>query len=257
MNLVFFMSYKKILLTGSTGKLGKAILRAYDKTKILSPKRDELDLTNKDQMEKYFSSNDFGVIIHCAALSKMVKCEEDPVEAIRSNIVGTSNLVEETLKKEKSGNKIRFLYISTDGVYPGVKGNYSEKDAAIPCSKYGWTKLGGECSVNLLNNFCIIRTSFFDKERACLFDDAPSDMYESKLEIEDLVNAIIKLINSSFVGTINIGGKKKSRYELFKKFNSSLKESKFKDVQKSSKVGLAKDSSMNLELWNKLKDGLD
>ncbi len=57
-------------------------------------------------------------------------------------------------KKEKGGN-IRFVYISTDGVYVGTKGNYSEEDETAPYNIYGWTKLGGELVVRALPNFCV------------------------------------------------------------------------------------------------------
>ena len=79
------------------------------------------------------------------------------------NTQGTLNLVNNVRDIKKSCNKnIRFIYISTDGVYPCSNGNYSEDSPTIPYNIYGWSKLGGETAVRSLQNFCIIRTRFFD-----------------------------------------------------------------------------------------------
>ena len=154
---------KSILLTGGTGRLGKAIIESGCFRSLLAPSREALDITKPADINKFFNNNDFDLIIHCAALARMKECQENPAKAIQTNITGTCNLVVETLKKEKSLKKsIRFIHISTDGVYQGTRGNYNENDETIPYNIYGWTKLGAECAINALSNFCIIRTSFFD-----------------------------------------------------------------------------------------------
>ena len=52
---------------------------------------------------------------------------------------------------------VKLIYFSTNYVYPGVKGNYSENDNLFPVNNYAWSKLGGECSVKLYKNSLIVR----------------------------------------------------------------------------------------------------
>jgi dTDP-4-dehydrorhamnose reductase len=247
------MKYKNILLTGGSGKLGQAILNSGHFPPLLAPPRKELDITKPETIEGYFSNHDIDAVIHCAALARLKECEENPVLAIRANIIGTSNLVMEVLKKEEETKKrIRFVHISTDGVYAGDKGNYSEKDPTVPCNKYGWTKLGAECAVNLLPNFCIIRTRFFDPSNI-RFDKSAVDAYTSKVTLDYLTRAIAIMLKSSFIGTINIGNVRKSDYEAHKKFKPSLQPCKFEDILKETSFPMAKDASMDCTLWKKIE----
>ena len=246
------MVYKNILLTGSTGHLGSAIKESDKFQNILTPTRKVLDITNSETIEKFFQNNEIDAVIHCAALARMKKCEEDPITALKTNVIGTSNLVKEVIKKEKNTQKqIRFIQISTDGVYQGTRGNYSEDDATLPYNKYGWTKLGAECVVQILSNFCIIRTSFFDPKNI-KFNDAATDAYSSRVTIDYLVNAIKKMIERDFIGIINIGDEKKSGYERYKEFKPLIKKCKFEDIQNYAQIPLAKDCSMNCNKWNSL-----
>lgn len=246
--------FKNILLTGGSGTLGSAILNSkyFSECSILSPPRKILDVTKPETIKEFFDKNEIDSVIDCSGLARMKKCEENPADALKTNIIGTCNLVLEVMRKEmSSGKTIRFIHISTDGVYPGTRGNYSEKDETIPYNKYGWTKLGEECAVHLLRNFCIIRTSFFDPKNV-RFDCSPTDAYFSKVKIEDLVKAIYTMLNQNFLGTVNIGGERKSYYEVYKEFKPSLKPCKFEDILKSAGSPLAKDSSMDCSLWKKI-----
>jgi len=247
------MKFKKILLTGASGKLGQAIISSRYFSSLLTPSRQELDITKSISIEKFFGKNNIDAVINCAALARMSECEANPDKAILVNTIGTANLVIETLKKESKIKKsIRFVHISTDGVYTGVKGNYSEQDKTIPYNKYGWTKLGAECAVNLLSNFCIIRTSFFDPENI-KFKDSGIDAYSSKVPIKYLARSIARMLEHNFVGTINIGSERKSDYERYKEFKPSLKPCKLKDTLKTVNFPMARDSSMNCSLWEKIQ----
>ena len=244
------MKYKKILLTGGSGTLGKAILKSRIFQNVLSPTHEELDLCNKDSIRNFFQNNEVDAVVHCAANINMQEHEENLIRSIETNIAGTSNLVNEILKKDK---RIRFIHVSTDGVYNRTKGNYSEISPTIPFDKYGWTKLGAECSVNLLPNFCIIRTSFFEPEKIN-FKNSPEDVYSSKVPIKELVDSIKLLLESKFIGTINVGNRRISNYDLYKKYIPDLKPVGLEDIKDSFSSKLPKDSSMDVSLWEKIKN---
>lgn len=246
------MKHKKILLTGGSGKLGQAIINSGLFPKLLNPYKNIFDITRPETMGKFFADNDIDTIIHCAALARMKECEEDPVKAIKTNIMGTSNLVAETMRKEKERKeKIRFVHISTDGVYAGIKGNYSENEETIPYNTYGWTKLGAECAVNTLSDFCIIRTNFFDPKNIS-FDKSATDAYSSKIPIAYLVKAISIMLNNAFIGTINIGDERKSDYERYREHKPLSKPCKFEDILKEAGFPMAKDASMDCTMWKKI-----
>ena len=241
----------RVLLTGGTGKLGQAIVSSGVFPSLLAPTREEMDITDQQSVRSFFSSNEFDVIIHCAALARMGECESSPFRAVQANIVGTSNLVNACLEKKWKG---RFVYISTDGVYAGTKGRYSEEDVAVPYNVYGWTKLGGECAVRALPNFCIVRTSFFDPGNI-RFEDAPTDAFSSKMLISSLARELGTVAGHKFVGTVNVGGERMSEYDRYKEHKPLLKPCLFRDVQKQVTFPLARDASMDCGKWNSLRGG--
>jgi len=246
------MKSKKLLLTGGTGTLGHAIINSGCFPDLLAPSRDALDVTDESSVSNFFKKNEIITIIHCAAAARMLECETNPANAISTNMIGACNLVKEVLRIKKEENRdIRFIYISTDGVYPGAKGRYSEKDGALPYNKYGWTKLGGECAVNLLKNFCIIRTSFFDPDNI-RFDESAGDAYSSKMPVKNLAQAVCLLSGSSFVGTINVGDERKSEYDRYRKFKPSIARCRLKDILKQVPFTLVKDASLDTKLWKKV-----
>lgn len=248
------MKYKNILLTGASGELGKTIVQSNLFSSLLTPSREILDITRPDTIAKFFDNNDFDAVIHCAALARRKECEENPIRAIETNIIGVGNIVNEVVRKENnSKKKIRFIQISTDGVYPGIKGNYSESDETIPYNTYGWTKLGAECTVHALSNFCIIRTSFFDPKKI-EFDVAAVDSYSSKIPIGYFVKAISMLLNHNFVGTINVGRGRRSDYEHYKEFKPEIGKCKLEDIRKRIPFNLYRDASMDYSLWKKIEE---
>ncbi|MEK6896302.1 MAG: sugar nucleotide-binding protein [Nanoarchaeota archaeon] len=243
------MRYQNILITGGTGKLGKALLASnFFKRKVFAPTHTDMDITNKEQVGRYFNEHEIDAIIHCAALINMKECETNPASAIKVNINGTGNLVEAALNKPHT----RFVYISTDYVYPCENGPYSESDSAIPFTSYGWTKLGGECAARTIKDHCIVRTSFFNPVNIP-YDAAPLDSFCSKIPISELAEAIIALLDSDFVGVINVGQERASLYEIFKKYKPSIQSQTLEEINRAAPIKRAKDSSLDVSLWNKFK----
>lgn len=251
------MKYKNILLTGYPGNLGTRIIKSNKDLNILAPAIQELDIRRMEDVKSFFDSHKIDAVIHGAAIARMGLCEGNPINAIDTNIIGTCNLVNQVLRKEsESHHSLRFVHISTDGVYPSKEGNYSEKSETIPYNKYGWTKLGAEACVNLLSNFCIIRTRFFIPENIS-YRESAVDMFTSKIPVNELVEAIYLLLNSDFRGTINVGGPRKSDYDIHRIFKPDIEPCRRQDMLKHLTFQMSIDASMDVTLWSHIKKRLE
>jgi dTDP-4-dehydrorhamnose reductase len=115
----------QILLTGGSGLLGTELRQL--EPDLLAPSRDELDITDAGAVETYVASHEPDIILHAAAMTSNREVEADPETARKVNVEGTANLV-----RACDGTRIRFVYLSTDYVYKGDKGDYSETDEVEP-----------------------------------------------------------------------------------------------------------------------------
>ncbi len=242
------MSYKHILITGSTGKLGRVISALESNLKLMTPKRAQLDIADISSVKNYFENNKVDAVIHCAAMTDMRECEKSPNAALTTNTLGTLNLVNEVLRKKSS---TRFVYISTDYVYPCTTGNYKESDAVSPYNVYAWSKFTGELAVKILPNYSIIRTSFFDPDNVT-FDTAPTDAFCSKIPVQELARGILGLLESEFIGVINVGQERISFYDLYRKYNPVILPTTLEEISKNLPIKRAKDSSLDVTLWKKI-----
>ena len=242
----------KILLTGSTGKLGKRILENNQDLSFISPNSTELDITSEASIEKFFTKQSFDSVIHCAALARMKECEENPHKAFSINTIGTINLVKKIGEIQESLKKnIRFIYISTDGVYPCKNGNYDEGSPTIPYNVYGWSKLGGEAAVRILEDFCIVRTRFFDPKNIP-FNESADDIITSSIEIQKLVKIIKFLVTDKFKGVLNIGNEGSSEFLRYVVHKPNLIQCKRLDITKNLNFEIAENASMNISLMRKI-----
>lgn len=192
----------KIAVTGEKGILCNELKRL--RTDFVFLPKSNFDIRDRSIIEK-LSQIDPDAIIHSAAVTDSKAVIRDPLNAIRTNIVGTSNICEFCIE-----NKKRLVYISTDYVYPGDSGNYSELDPVYPHNEYAWTKLGGECAVKLVPNSLIIRTSFGSSKFA--YDVAWTNLITSKDYIDNIAPKILKAALSNVSGVLNIGSDAKSMY---------------------------------------------
>lgn len=93
-------------------------------------------------------------VIHCAAFTNVDQCEIEREKAWNVNVLGTEKVAAAC---QKTGAKL--VYVSTDFVFDGKKGRYTEEDEPNPVSWYGKTKLEGEQKVEIIDNYVIARTS--------------------------------------------------------------------------------------------------
>lgn len=149
----------KYLITGGTGQLGHDIVKeliSRGELNYLAPTTKEMNITNKDEVEKVILGYKPDIIFHCAAYTAVDKAEEDRENCYNVNVNGTKNIVEVA---EKINAKV--VYISTDYVFDGTKeGIYEIDDKTNPINYYGYTKLMGEEVVKKLKDYLIVRISW-------------------------------------------------------------------------------------------------
>ncbi|MGB9592080.1 MAG: dTDP-4-dehydrorhamnose reductase [Candidatus Kryptoniota bacterium] len=155
---------KRILVTGANGLLGKKVVEVFRResdyeiiptsTRRAADISMQLDITNKENVREVFSLVHPDIIINTAAYTNVDKAEEEREVAYLVNATGVANLGEIS---RIHGSKV--VHISTDYVFDGLKGNYTEESRPEPINYYGRTKLAGE---NLLkaqtDNYAIVRT---------------------------------------------------------------------------------------------------
>ena len=226
----------KIIFTGGSGRFGEVFKKKTNFKDILFPTKKELDILNLKQIQQYLSKNKPEILIHAAGLSRPMDIHEKQINlSIDNNIIGTCNLVKVCKKL-----KIKLVYLSTSYVYPGSKGNYKETSPLLPYNNYAWSKLGGECAVQMYKNSLILRVCMTEKPFIHKF--AFKDLITNFIFHEDVVNIFPKLIQKR--GIINLGGKTNSVYTFAKKFNKNIKGIKAKKLL-GKKIPL--NHSMNLK----------
>ena len=149
----------KFLITGFKGQLGHDINRELLKRgyeDIITVDREEMDITNKEEVDRVIKKYKPDVIFHCAAWTAVDKAEEMADACRLVNVLGTKNIVDASIEV---GAKI--IYMSTDYVFDGTKdGIYTEEDQVNPKSVYGQTKYDGEVEVRRNPNHFITRISW-------------------------------------------------------------------------------------------------
>lgn len=233
------MKKKTIVVTGGSGRFGKILKGIKNQNKILFPTKKELDILNKKKISNYFLKIKPDILIHLAGLSRPMKEHYHNIEkSINLNIIGTANITKACNKQN-----IKLIYFSTNYVYPGIKGNYSEKDTLLPVNNYAWSKLGGEASVQLYRNSLILRVCM--AEKPFVHKQAFINVKTSFIYQEEVAKILFKLINKK--GVINIGGESRYVYNFAKKENKNIKKIYLK---KHLDQGMPINSSVSI---NKLK----
>ena len=205
----------KILFTGGNGRFGSVFKKKTKLKNIIFPSKKELDILNPKKILNYLKRNKPKIIIHAAGLSRpMILHDKNINLSIDTNIIGTCNLV-----KICKGLNIKLIYLSTNYVYPGLKGNYNENDCLLPYNNYAWSKLGGECAVQMYKNSLILRICM--TEKPFIHKKAFVDLITNFIFHEDIVKIFPKLIKKR--GILNIGGQTKSVYKFAKNFNKDVK----------------------------------
>jgi len=231
---------KKIIVTGSSGFVGgvTASLAAQDfevtgtflsrAFSLPGVKSVKLDILNSSDVKNLISSIKPYAVIHCAAQANLDACEEDQLYAENVNVHAVEYIAEAA---RYIGCKV--IFTSSDMVYSGETGNYSETDTADPINVYGRTKKRAEeILLNLLPDLSVAArvalvygrsvtnaTSFSEKLIISLKERREvklfRDQFRTPVHVRDLAKSLIELAQSDFAGIINIGGSQRiDRYSF-------------------------------------------
>jgi len=209
-----------VLVTGANGQLGKTLNRLVNENKMehrfIFATKDQLDLTDFQNIRSYIQKNQFDVIINCAAFTAVDKSEVEKNQANLVNHLSVKNIAE--IARD---NSIKLIHISTDYVFDGLKTEpYIEKDIPSPINVYGKTKLDGENAIisAMVTDAIIIRTSWLYSEYGNNFLDTILSLAQKRKELNivsdqvgsptyayDLAISILKIIeNRKFFETSHI-----------------------------------------------------
>ena len=230
---------RKILITGASGFLGRYLLKhspgeaqllaqyltqpVYFKSGNIQTIKLDLLKPSFDELIQFKPD----VIIHAAAMASIDTCELNQDRAWTVNFEASRKLIDIAKRKQ-----IRFIFISTDTVFDGKRGNYSEHDNPNPLNVYAQTKFESEQHVlENLDNAVIVRPALFygislngspsftqimlQKLKAGEQVKVFTDQYRTPLPVSRLAMGIWELVDLDFRGIIHLGGSERiSRSEM-------------------------------------------
>ena len=212
----------KIIFTGGTGRFGKIFKSLYSLKNILYPTKKDLDIHNYNSIKKFLKKEKPKIVIHAAGISRpMIIHDNDPKQSIQTNIIGTSNLTIACIEMN-----IKLIYFSTNYVYPLNNKSNKENDPVLPINNYAFSKMGGECAVQMYKNSLILRIIM--SERPFVHKSAFTDIKTNFMYHDEVVKLIPKIINSK--GILNIGGKIQSIYDFAKLSKNNVQKAKAKKI---------------------------
>ena len=270
----------KLLVTGASGLLGTRICQlackrnyeVYSAYSQHTPRYGtpiKFDVTDSKVVLEAFEKTKPDAVVHAAALPDVDKCEKEKDLAWKINVEGTANVAQLCHR-----HNCFLVYISTDYVFNGEKGEYKETHSTAPVNYYGLTKLEGEKRVKQSKTaHCIARSSV-------IYGSIPAaekinfalwliDKLEKKEEVKtvidqwssptlntNLAEMILEIVEKRLTGTFHLAGATRlSRHEfaqhIAKTFN--LNPNLLKPVTAKEMTWLAKrpkDSSLNVDKAN-------
>ena len=231
----------KIVVTGGSGRFAQSLKKIECKYKFIYPSKNSLNIINLNSIKKFLKKEKPKSVLHLAALSRPMSLHDKNInKSISLNIIGTANLV-----RICSQLNIKLIYFSTSYVYSGKKGNYKENDPVLPWNNYAWSKLGGECAVQMYKNSLILRVSM--TEKPFIHKKAFANVKLNFLFHDELVKILIKILDKK--GIINVGGPTKTVYNFAKKYNPKVKKI---FVKKNSLYNFPLNPYMNLSKLKKI-----
>lgn len=217
----------RLLITGASGLLGThLVLEARDALDVVAVshrtalaedglKSVQIDLLQPEATDELFEHYAPDWVVNCAALTDVDACEQDPEGASALN-----RDMPEKLARAAGSRGVKFVHISTDAVFDGKSGDYTENSIPVPVNEYGRSKLEGEQAVLAADpRALVLRTNFFGWSpgpKIGLFEwfyrglDAGeprpgfSDVFVSMLSARHLAEWILRLLRSDLHGLYHL-----------------------------------------------------
>jgi len=274
-------NFTKILILGSSGLIGRPlteilkvknkVFTTFHKSKCYNDDI-ELDLMSDTSIEKVFLKTQPNVVVNLNNIyNDLDFCEKNKDLVMRIN-----GLCLQTISKLANKYDAFLVSLSSDFVFDGSKGNYTEKDLPRPTNHYGKSKYEGEKIIQTIaKNYCIIRTSMIFGKNAVrkTFPDRILDTIKQKKELklindqfmtptylENLCKMLTQVLEKQYGKILHLAGPKKiSRYDFAVALLEKLDLSKDCLVPVSrnefsfGKI-MPKDSSLNTDRANSILD---
>jgi dTDP-4-dehydrorhamnose reductase len=198
----------KLLITGAGGLFGSKLAQKaeemnhevysiYSQHAPLHGISIQLDITDKTNVADKFKEIKPEVVVHAAALTDVDKCEKEKKLAWKINVEGTENITRASKKSQAF-----VVYVSTDYVFNGEKGWYTETDLPAPINNYGLTKLKAEEQVkNSTKKYCIARASVIYGSTPAAGKDNFALWVMTKLKNREAVRIVTDQWNSPTLNT--------------------------------------------------------
>lgn len=230
----------KVLITGATGRIGRYVLfykpPDMDVEILLSPVSQLLpeypwyrsNIADYEKTRMAITCADPDIVIHLAGITNVDDCELDPDLAFRINTDGTGNVAKSCVE---SGAKL--VLLSTDYVFDGIYGPYSESDSPNPINVYGRSKLESEHAASVhVKNLLIVRVSvpfgkksegtehnfvswLIEQLQAQNTVNAAEDQFTTPAYFDEFSHVLWTLIRKDISGIIHYGTSDRlSRYEM-------------------------------------------
>lgn len=194
----------RILVTGGSGILATELRKFFPLAGYYG--KEDCDVTNPHEVRAAFQETRPEIVIHCAALTAH---NAEPYAYVVGNIQGTCNVVGQA---KRCG--ARFIYPSTD--YLGAR---QEAAPVCPVNAYAASKYAGELVTASIPHSLVVRGSWYSRLE---LSHAATDAFTTKLPVDRAAYYIAALSTSSLTGVINIGGQRRSYYEVALEFNERV-----------------------------------
>lgn len=203
----------RVLIFGSTGMLGHALLRQWRDDEVIGLGSAQADLRNPEQVNAAIEAANPDWIVLAAAYTDVDGCEINPILASSINTQGAVNVANAAARSHA-----KLLFVSTDYVFDGAKAApYETTDPRNPINAYGRSKAEAELKIiDMLPECCVVRTSWLFGPAGKCFPDTILKLAESRSEIKvvndqrgsptytrDLADAIIKLCHANAHGVLH------------------------------------------------------
>jgi dTDP-4-dehydrorhamnose reductase len=177
-----------------------------------------LDLNEPEAVNQALAAIAPDAVIHAAAMANIDFCEQHPDLAHRFNVVLTQAVADSCAR-----GGARFIYVSSDNVFDGERGGYSEADPPTPINEYARTKAAGESIAASVPGSVIARlalvmgfgplgggNSFLERTipmlRAGQTINVPPEEIRTPIDVLTLGKALLELATASLTGTIHLSG---------------------------------------------------